>query len=299
MSHYDQRLLLPPEEEEIYPYRRVWLSLVVESIALLLLTLGLYLLTTFVGFELPVAFHRPADFVIAIFPLALWFVFSFLQERGVLEPRQRLLAVVILSALVANAIAVPFIENFLQVDRWLPSANALTRILGYTFTVGIIQEFLKYLVIRYTVWPDCLRTRLDAVAYGLASAVGYATVVNLHDVLSNTPLPNMASLDVFNTTVIQYAGSIILAYGLAETRFGRPTPLLLTLTLALAATLTGIAIPLRAGLVNADLSLTVSAPSPLMGLGFSAALLTLVIFVISFLIQNAERQEREAAGKEV
>jgi RsiW-degrading membrane proteinase PrsW (M82 family) len=259
VSRYDPRLLMPPEEEELYPYRRVWRSLGVEIFVMVLLALLLYVLVNFLNFRVPPSIYRASNVILAFLPLSLWLVFSRLQEQFAPQPRIRLISVVVLSALVANAVGLPLIYDFLQVDRWLPPATALTRILGYTFTVGIVQELLKYLVIRYTVWPDCFRTRLDGVAYGLASAVGYVTVLNLHYAFTNSAPPSTAMLRIFDTVALQYAGSILVGYGLAETGFGRPTPLLLTLTIAAGATLAGIAIPVRAGLVNASLGLTVSA----------------------------------------
>jgi RsiW-degrading membrane proteinase PrsW (M82 family) len=300
VSRYDPRLLMPPEEEELYPYRRVWRSLSVEVLILLITALVLYVLVNFVSFEIPAVLHRVINVILACFPLGLWLVFSRLQEQFAPEPRVRLVSVVVLSALVANAVGLPLINDFLQVDRWLPPANALTRILGYTFTVGVIQEILKYLVIRYTVWPDCFRTRLDGVAYGLASAVGYATVLNLHYVFTNSAAPNTAMLRIFDATALQYAGSILVGYGLAETGFGRPTPLLLTLTLAAGATLAGVAIPVRAGLVNASLGLDISTGNPLQGLVFSLVLVIAASLFVAFVTENTERQEREAAaGKDV
>ena len=106
--------------------------------------------------------------------------------------------------------------------------------LGYTFTIGIVQEALTYVVMRYFVWPDEFRTNLDGVAYCIAAAVAYATVVNLSTVLSTPGItPDVTALRVFDTIAIQYATSAVLGYGLAQVTYSRPTPLLLTLTLAL------------------------------------------------------------------
>jgi RsiW-degrading membrane proteinase PrsW (M82 family) len=300
VTSFNPRLLTPPEEEEIYPYRRVWRSLIVEAGILFALTAILFVLVNFLRVRVPENFVKPISAALALVPLGLWLAASWLQERFVPEPRQRLAVVVIVSALLANAVGVPLVNEFLQVDRWLPLSSALSRFLGYTFTVGIVQEMLKYLVLRYVVWPDCFRTRLDGVAYALASAVGYVTVLNLHYVFSNPAPPDVTALRIFNVTIMQFATSAIVGYGLAELRFGRPSPLLLTFTLALAATVTGITIPLRSGLVNASLVLNVSATSPLRGIGLSLAALVGIAIAVGFLIENAERQDREAAaGREV
>ena len=227
-------------------------------------------------------------------PLGLWALLSLSQERTVPEPRTHLVAVVAIAALVANAIAIPLIDGFFQVDLWLPLTNAINRIAGYTFTVGIVQVMTGYLVVRYVAYRDGMRIRVDGIAYMLAASVGYATVLNLHYVFSAEVALDIVALRVFDNTALLYAISVVVGYGLGEVRFGRPSPLLLTLTLALGAMLAGIAIPVRSGLVNAALSLALAFASPIRGIALSALLLVIVAIATSFLIENAERQEREA-----
>jgi len=296
VTSYNQRLLIPPEEEEVYPYRRVWRSVIVESLALLVLTLGLFALLGIAGVQLPEAARRPLNYVVAGMPLGLWLVFSLLQERAVPEPRRRLLGVVVVTALAANAVSLPLIEHVFQVERWLPLGNALNRIVGYTFTVGIVQEFTKYLVVRYLVWPNELRTRMDSIAYNLAAAIGFATVLNIQYVLTTDAPVDITAMRVFGNVALQSAGSILVGYGLAEVRFSRPTPLLLTFTLAAAATLAGVVIPVRSGLANASLTFNPTIASPIRGLAVSVAALAGIALAIGFLIENAERQDREAAA---
>ncbi len=309
MTTFDPGLLMPPrEEEEVYPYRRVWRSIAVETGILFAVALVFYVLVNFLGFQLPPQWVEPLNLILSFTPLALWLIFSLWQERFVLQPRQRLLTVVVVSALAANAVGLPLVNNVLQVDRWLPLSNAITRIVGYTFTVGIVQEMLKYLVVRYTVWPEQFRVRQDAVAYGAASAVGYATALNFGFVLSGAPSPDTAAIRIFSTIALQIVGSLIVGYGLAETCFSRPSPFLLTIAVAWAAFLAGVTIPIRAGLVNATLSLdaagnnlllNTSATRPLQGLGFSLAMLVVPLLLLLFLFGSAEQREREAAVREV
>lgn len=295
MTISNPRLLTPPrEKEEIYPYRRVWRSIAIEGGILMAVAGGLFVAVSILGIQIPRSFHQIIAVLFALLPALLWLAFSWWPEYAVPQPRSRLLAVAIISALVANAVAIPLINDFFQVDRWLPLSSAVDRILGYTFTVGVVQEFAKYLVVRYTVWPDQFRVRLDGVAYSAAAAVGYATILNLHFVFSGTATPDVVAARVFATFALNIVASIIVGYGLAEVRFSDPIPLLLTLTIALSSFITGIAVPIRAGLVNAPLSLEISLPRAILGLGFSAALFIAPCLVLSFLFDSAERRAQEA-----
>ena len=297
VTTFSPRLLTPPQqEEEVFPYRRVWRSVAIESGILLGITITLFILVNFFGFPIPQSAYLAIAVGLALLPVGLWLYFSWRQERFVPQPRQRLLAAALISALVANAIGVPLINEFLQVDRWLPLSAAIMRIIGYTFTVGIVQEFLKYMVMRYTAWPDCFRVRLDGVAYGAATGIGYASVLNITYAFTDTPAPDVAAARVFANVALHLVTGILVGYGLSELRLGEPSSLLPVFTIALAALVTGVSIPIRAGLVNASFSLGISSPRLLLGIAFSAVVLIVPSLALSFLYNSAERQAYEATA---
>lgn len=285
---------MPTEEEEIYPYRRIWRSLAIESLILLLVAVGLWVLVSFIGISLPSVIERPAEIALCILPFGLWALLSLLQERTVPEPRSHLLALVAITALAANAVAIPVIDSVLQVELWLPMAPALNRIAGYMFTVGIIQVLTCYTVFRFVAYSTGMRIRADGIAYMLASAVGYGCVLNLHYVFTTNASIDIVAMRIFNNISLLYAVSVVVGYGIGEVRFGRPSPLLLTLTMAIGAMLAGIAIPVRSGLINAALTLGPALASPIRGLALSALLLVAVCVVTAFLMENAERRESDA-----
>ncbi|HVU13656.1 MAG TPA: PrsW family glutamic-type intramembrane protease [Phototrophicaceae bacterium] len=316
MSVYNQRLLTPPgEEEEINPYRPVWRSFVIENLALVGVTLVAFVVFGFLRVHVSDRVNLILNILLIALPVALWLIFSVWRERFVPQPRPRLITVFVISALAANAVALPLINNVFQPEQWLPLGGAINRIIGYAFTVGIVQEVIKYAVVRFTVWPTYFRTRIDSVAYCAASALGYALVLNVSYLIS-TPnaTPDVMAVQVFNNVALNLAASLLVSFGLAEVSFDQPTPFLLTITVAFAAFLNGVVIPLRSGLTNATFSLTPpdtstliglflatfslksSTPKPILSFVFSAAVLAGLAFVVAFLINNAERQAREAAA---
>ena len=262
----------------------------------------LFVAVNFLGIGIPEILVTPLNIVIALMPTILWMVFSLLPERGVPEPRTQLLPVFIISALVANAIGIPFIDGVLTVESWLSLVSALERISGYMFTIGIVHCGIVYVILRYMVWRDHLRTRLDTVSYAATVAVGYTMVLNLQFTSIGTPLPDVVAMRVFANLSLHLVANITVAYGLSEQRFANAMPLLPPLSIAFAAFLTGVFIPVRAGLINGSFSgLGVTAPRPLFGLGFTVAFLAALLVVLAFLFNNAERQEREmqAAAEDV
>lgn len=296
MTTFNPRLLTPPQqEEEIYPYRRVWQSVAIEAGGLFGATILFHVLTNILNISIPPIYYPVIALALALLPILMWLYFSWWRERFVSQPRERLLTVAIISGLAANAVGIPLVNEFLQVDQWLPLSSAINRIIGYTFTAGIVQGFIKYLVLRYSVWPGYFRVRLDAVAYGAAAGMGYASVLNMHFVFSDAPAPDIAAARIFANVAIHVGTGMLIGYGLAELWIGNPTPFFSVYTLALSSLITGISIPVRAGLVNATLGFGISATRPLLGIIFSAILFMIPAFTLSFFIDNADRQAREAA----
>ncbi len=314
------KLLTPPDEEaEIYPYRHVWRSVIVENMALFIITVVIFFVFGLFRPQLPGILNLIFNGILAVLPVILWLLFSVWRERTVPQPRQRLITVFLVTALAANALAIPFIEDVIQPERWLPLGGAINRIIGYAFTVGIIQETTKYAVVRFITWPDYFRTRLDSVAYCVASTLGYAVVLNLRHLFTASSItPDVMAVQVFGNVAVNLAASLIVSYGLAEVHFDKPTPFLMTITVAFAALINGVVIPLRSGLTNATFSISStstespsifdtlaalfslqgSAPKPFLGFAFSGAILLALGIIVAFLFNNAERQAREAALRE-
>jgi hypothetical protein len=295
MSYSNPRLITPPrEEEEVYPYRRAWRSVAIESGILLGLMLVSYVLVNFLGVSVPENSRLALNIVLALLPAVLWFIFSRWPEDRALEPRRRLATTFFVSALVANAIGIPLLNDFIQPASWLSMESTLTRILGYMATVAVVQEVLKYIVLRYIVWPDYYRTRTDSVAYGAAGAIGYAVVVNLHFVGAN-PDANIDSmtLQVFAITSLHLVGSMYIAYGLSETLFSSALSFLMPGMLVAGTFINGIALAMRPTFLNATLGLTLSEQRTIFGLLFSIILYTGSMMVIIFLFNVAERREKD------
>jgi RsiW-degrading membrane proteinase PrsW (M82 family) len=284
----------PTEEEEIYPYRRVWLSISLEMGILFGLAIALVIIGRFV--PVPQDARRWINVGLALVPVALWLLFSLWRERFALQPRNYLLQVAVMTGLAASAISQPIINGFFQVDRWLPLESAISRIVGYTFTTGLIQALTIYLVLRLTVRPASFRTRLDGIAYGAASAVGYAAVLNLEFAWTSLTPPAITAMNIFDQSVILLLTGIVVGYGLVEVVFNRhPFPLLLTATIALASFITGIAIPLIAGFANTSISplSPISSVSPIQGFLFAAGLMVAISALFNFLFSVAERDEQD------
>lgn len=293
-SRGSPRLLTPPrEEEEIYPYRRVWPSLIIETALLFAVAAGFYVAGGYLGLAVPESLRLYANLAITLTPVGLWLVFSRWRENFALEPRSQLGSVLVISALAANAIAIPLL-NWLNPEQWLSGAETVNRWIGYTVTVGVSHEIIKYAVLRYLIWPDALRTRADAIAYGVTSALGYAMVFNLHYIAEGAIASDVVATQIFAVVAQQVAASVIVAYGLGEVRFNPRSLVVLPLTLIAAAIIHGIITPTRAGLLRAPFVLGIAGTRPILALLLPALVVGVVVVIMIFLFNVAERREEAA-----
>jgi hypothetical protein len=291
------RLITPPQEDEIYPYRRAWFSIAVESGILFVVTVAMFVTFRLLGVRFTPFIEQIVNLSVVLLPLVLWGVFSLRRELSVPLPRARLLMVLVVTGLAANAVGLPIADNIFQVDRWLPLADAPVRVVGYIITLGSLQEIIKYLVVRYATFPELLRIRADSVAYSAASAIGYAVIVNLRFALDTNTDPGTLALESFATFAFHLVASVIVAYGLSELRFSAPSPLLLPVMVVAAAVIHGAAIPIHAGLTNAGFSLAGSFTNPVFGLIMAVGLLVSIGSTMAFLFQRAEIAAQEARAE--
>ncbi|MFQ3535593.1 MAG: PrsW family glutamic-type intramembrane protease [Aggregatilineales bacterium] len=287
-----QPYLLTPQREESdrHLHRRVWRTAWLEAALLLTITAALVFGARLIELRLPANLERAASFVYALLPLGLWLGISYAAERRALQPRRNLPAVVTLGGLAASGLAVPLAAIF-GAEEWLSTASGLNRIIGYTLTVGVVHEFLKYAVLRYSVWRTHFNTRLDAVAYAMAAAIGFATALNIHFALNNTLNLASAALRMTEITLAQVAISPIIGFVLYELR--KPNVFVLTPVagVLIAALFNALSIVIRAGLIVSGVSRTSTANNAIYGLGMALFLIVVLFSALSFLVRAADERE--------
>jgi RsiW-degrading membrane proteinase PrsW (M82 family) len=300
MSAYNTRFITPPkEEEDIYPYRRVWRSLVIESGLLVVITGGVFVLFGLFGLAFPSRFLGLANVALALLPAILWVIFSRLGEERVQRPRQQLTTTFVMGALVAGAVGMPIVDEVIRADQWLPLQSVINRIIGYTATLGVVQEILKFAVIRYMIWTAHTQTRADMVAYGAAVAVGWVTAFNLRFALENLAQIDVMALRVLGATTLSMGASLIVGHGLAQTwLMERPNIFLMPASVISAALVVGIGTSLGTSLANATLRIQGAVTRPLFSFVFAVVFWLAVAGLAFFLYNVAERSERLSRGEE-
>lgn len=298
MGTYNTRFITPPkEEEEIYPYRRVWRSIVIESGILTGVVGVIFVLFGLLNLSFPERFLTLANIALALLPAALWVIFSRLAEDGVPQPRQQLTTTFLFGALVAGAVGLPIVDNVIRPETWLPLESVINRVIGFSLTLGILQEGLKFAIVRYTVWSSQTRIRIDTAAYACAVAVGWATTANLQFALETPARLDAMAIRVLAISTSGLAASLFVAYGLAMTWTSeRPSIVLLAGSLVAGALVVGLSSAVRASIGNATIGVGGAFDRPLFSLGFVVGIWVVSAGLAYFAFNVADNREALALG---
>ncbi len=117
-------------------------------------------------------------------PALFWLGFFYLMDRHEPEPKQLVIGVCVLGALVAAPLA-DFVmwQAAPSVALELPGISpfSLDRVLEAVFIVGLTQEMCKYAAVRYSIYMSReFDEPMDGIVYMMACGTGFAVWINYH-----------------------------------------------------------------------------------------------------------------------
>jgi RsiW-degrading membrane proteinase PrsW (M82 family) len=236
------------------------------------------------GLRGAVELSAPLALTIAGIPAGLWLGFFYLQDRHEPEPKDFVVGVFVLGALIAAPMA-----NF-AIGELAPTSPigvrglspfSLDRIVHAVVILGLTQETCKYVVVRYTIYSSAeFDEPMDGVVYMMSVGSGFAVWMNYHALreLGQAHLSTAAATAVVTTLAhASFAG--VLGYAMGRAKFTRRTPLvraiLLFFGLLFAALLNGGFTLVEAWITSDELT-----REPWRGIGFAAAFAMLVFAVL-------------------
>ena len=254
-------------------------------------------LLVFVGivYALDSAFHTlltgsnllVAGVIIAFVPAFIWLTFFYLQDRLEPEPKQFVLGMFVLGAVLAAAIGIPLVENVFRVSHWL-YADTMTTLIGGILVVGFTQEFIKYAAVRYTMYhSDEFDEVTDGIVYATAAGLGYATMLNIQFVVSNGGVDlgaGVIRMAVVALAQASFAG--ITGYFLGRAKFESEPIWWMPLGITLAAVMNGLFNWLRGRVVQSGVSLTGASVNPWLGLAFAAVVAFVTMGILVWLMRR-------------
>jgi RsiW-degrading membrane proteinase PrsW (M82 family) len=243
------------------------------------------------GLDRPVHLGTALAGFMACIPAAFWLGFFYLMDRHEPEPKQLVVGVSVLGALVAAPLA-DFVFTLavpqVALEQHGLSAFALDRVLHAVLVVGLTQEMCKYAVVRYTIYMSReFDEPMDGIVYMMACGTGFAVWLNYHRLSSQghqVYLSTGAAQAVVTTLAhASFAGA--LGYVMGRAKFSRRSApvrgALLLGGLLGAALLNG-----QFSVVEAWVQQVGMAQHPWRGVGYAAACASAVFAVIWFASQK-------------
>lgn len=223
--------------------------------------------------------------ILAVIPAVIWMVFFYRQDRLEPEPKQYVAGVFVLGILLCNGVAIPVIDRLFAVNHWL-ATNTLTHIVGSILVIGMVQEFLKYVAVRYSVYmtPE-FDERIDGVVYGTAAGLGFATMLNVNYVIANGGVDlYMGIIRIVITTLAQASFAGITGYFLGRAKFEVEPVWWQSLGIVLAAVLNGLFTWARGEITQVGLNV-----NPWWGLVLAAGMAIVTFGVLWYLMRRANQ----------
>jgi RsiW-degrading membrane proteinase PrsW (M82 family) len=198
----------------------------------------------------------------------------------------------VLGGLLAAAVGIPLLRNVFRVQDWL-GASLLANLAGSILVIGVVQEFLKYAAVRYSVYPlPEFDERMDGILYGTAAGLGYATALNAYYVLSSGGVDlQVGFISIVVTALAQASFGGVSGYFMARAKFEDEPIWWLPLGLGIAAVLNGVFSVVRGLAVRSGSLLGRGTASPWLGLALATVVALVTLAVLLHLMRVSNRSD--------
>ncbi len=230
-----------------------------------------------------------AGIVLAIVPALLW-IMAFYRQDLEPEPKAYVFGMFLLGAVLAKGIGEPVIRDLFAVQNWI-FQNTFLGFLASILIIGMVQEFIKYAAVRYTIYNATeFDQPVDGIIYCASAGLGYATALNINYILTNGGVDLGVGAIVCAVEALAQASTAgVVGYFLGQAKFRKMGPLWLPVGLLVAAALNGV------------ISMTLELIPQLGTFGFNAwaALITAIIIaggIFFFLLRTMQRLNRQTVA---
>ncbi len=121
--------------------------------------------------------------MLALVPALVWMAFFNQMDRSEPEPNRLIARAFAFGALSAAAVAIPF-AAYVDQHTFIFFPNLIVRMLLIILSISLMQEVLKLAMVRYVVLgTNEFDRHPDGIVYGLATGMGFATVLTVEYIL--------------------------------------------------------------------------------------------------------------------
>ena len=154
----------------------------------------------------------------AIAPVFTVIIYIYIKDKHEKEPKQLLVYNFLLGAIVS--IIVTTILYFLFSSFFLPfkEKSVFEQFIKAFFMVGLIEEFSKYIIVRYYAQPkDAFNEPFDGIVYAVMVSMGFAVTENIFYVLEGGLSTALAR--AFTAVPAHATFAVLMGYFMGKAKF--------------------------------------------------------------------------------
>jgi protease PrsW len=271
----------------------IWISVLIGIVSIFIFVGLIVLLDNIVAYDFTGINLILLGILLSAGPAFIWVWIFYKLDTLEPEPKGFILGIFLLGAVLANGIGIPLINEFYNVNDWLYSADLIFKVIGSILIIGVIQEYLKYAGVRFTVFLSSeFDERVDGIIYGAVIGLGYATMLNIHYIISMGGVnPSMAVIRITISCLAHASFSGISGYFLGRAKFENMPVWWLPSGVALASLLNGVTHVLLKSISRSGIKYT-----PEYGLIFAGLLASLAFGILFFTIKRINSKAVLEAG---
>lgn len=158
--------------------------------------------------------------LIALVPPALWLTVFYRQDRLEPEPKAHIAKLLVLGALVQQAIYMP-LTNWLLPESLNKTQTGIGQTILFLILIAGFQEILKLLTTRYGIFATTeFDEKIDGIIYGSAVGLGFALMFNFQYILTaGGPMLSASAANAVVSSLAQASFGGLTGYFLAVTKF--------------------------------------------------------------------------------
>ncbi len=231
--------------------RGVWLSNLLLVVGLVLVAVVATLFERLFGAAVKPDVRIAVSAVVALLPPVLWMLLFYGLDRVEPEPKEQILKMALLGALVQKGVFSPLLAALPAVDAFSGLPKSVSAYAGL-FMMVAMREILKLMTLRYGMMRhEAFNEKTDGILYGSAIGLGFSAMMNLDYVASTGgALLSAAAPQMVITSLIQASLGGLGGYWLGLAVFSRQPRWRLPVSLVFLMVLSGIMQLLPAALVR-------------------------------------------------
>lgn len=259
--------------------RGVWISNLLLVAGLVLVAVLATLFEQLFGVTANPDIRIAVSVIVALLPPILWLVLFYGLDRVEPEPKEQILKMALLGALVQKGIFAPLLAALPAADTVSGFPKSVSAFAGILLLVAI-REILKLMTLRYGMMGhEAFNEKTDGILYGSAIGLGFSAAMNLEYITSTGgALLSSAAPQMVITSLVQASLGGLGGYWLGLAVFSRQPRWRLPLYLACLVLLSGVMQFLPAILVRQGFKVNY-----LIGL-IPSAVASLAIFLVLILL---------------